>query len=89
MVGFESKSWELLFFYWFEGNKLVVDDQNFKRRGDARKREYQISRGRLVFLFNQSKLMSHFGFCYCYSCFARYCAKKEMPRIQLMTALLL
>ena len=43
MMDFESVSWEHLFFYWFQGRNLLVDDQNFKRGGDIKKREDQIS----------------------------------------------
>ena len=39
-----------------------MDDQNFKRGEDVKKREEQISRRSHVFLFYQSKLMSHFDF---------------------------
>ena len=38
-----------------------MDDQNFKRGVDVKKREDQISSGEsFFFLFYQSKLMSHF-----------------------------
>ena len=43
MMDFESVSWEHLFFYWFQGRNLLVDDQNFKRGEDIKKREDQIS----------------------------------------------
>ena len=39
-----------------------MDDQNFKRGEDVKKREKQISRRSHVFLFYQSKLMAHFDF---------------------------
>ena len=53
-------SWEHLFFTGFQGRNLLVDDKNFKRDGCVKKREDQISRGSLDFLFHQSKLISHF-----------------------------
>ena len=59
-MGFESVSWEHLFFYWFQGRNLLVDDQNFKKGGDIKKREDQISRRESFFLLYQSKLTSHF-----------------------------
>ena len=49
----------LFFFYWFQGRNLLVSYQNFKRRGDIKKREVQMSREG-VFFITQSKLMSHF-----------------------------
>ena len=49
-----------LFFYWFQGRNLLGDDQNFKRVGDAKKGESQISRGQRFFLFYQSQVLSHF-----------------------------
>ena len=49
------------FSYRLQGRNLLVDNQNFKRGEDIKKREDQISRGGgLFFLFYQSKLMSHF-----------------------------
>ena len=62
MMGFESVTWKHIFFYWFQGRNLLVDDQNAKRGGDVKKSENQISRGILLFPFYQSKLMSHFDF---------------------------
>ena len=60
-MGFESVSWEhFSIFYWFQGRNLLVDNQSFKNGGNVKKREDQISRGSLFFLFYQSKLMSHF-----------------------------
>ena len=53
MMGFESMSWGHLFFYLFQGRNLLVDDQNFKRSGDVRKRVDQISR-RESFFINQN-----------------------------------
>ena len=48
-------------FYWFQGRNLLLDNQNFEKGGDIKKREDQISRWRtLFFVFYQSKLMSHF-----------------------------
>ena len=38
-----------------------MDDQNFKKVGDIKKREDQISSGEVFFLSCQSKLMSHFA----------------------------
>ena len=49
-----------IFFSWFAGRNLLVTDQNFKRGGDIKKREAQISREKCLFLFYQSKLMSYF-----------------------------
>ena len=37
-----------------------MDDQNFKRSGDVKKREEQISRKESFFLFYQSKIVSNF-----------------------------
>ena len=31
-----------LFFYWFQGRNLLIDDQNFKRGGDVKKGEGSI-----------------------------------------------
>ena len=59
-VGFGLVSWEQSFFDWFQGRNLLGDDQNFKRGGEVKKGENQISRGELFFLFCQSKLLSHF-----------------------------
>ena len=48
-------------FYWFQGRNLLVDDQIFKRGGDFKKRENQISRRlSLFFSFLSIKTMSHF-----------------------------
>ena len=52
--------WEQSFFNWFQGVNLLGDDQNFKRGGEVKKGENQISRGKLFFLLYQSKLLSHF-----------------------------
>ena len=51
MMGFKSVLWEHLFVYWFQGRNLLVDDQNFKRGGDVKNREDQISRGKSCFSF--------------------------------------
>ena len=39
-----------LFFEWFQGWNLLGDDQNFKRCGDVKNGENQISKG-MVFSF--------------------------------------
>ena len=39
-----------------------MDDQNFKKGGNFKKREDQVSIGESFFLFYQSKLMSDFYF---------------------------
>ena len=53
--------WEKSFSNRFQGGSLLGDDQNFKRGGDVKKGENQISRGEhFFFLFYQSKLLSHF-----------------------------
>ena len=59
MMGFKSVSWEHLFVYWFQGRNLLVDDQNFKRGGDVKKREDQISRGGVLFFFFVNQNLCH------------------------------
>ena len=44
-----------LFFDWLQGRNLLGDDQKFKRGGDAKKGESQISRGRGFFFFINHK----------------------------------
>ena len=83
-MGFELVSSEHLFFiYWFQGRNLLVDDQNFKRGGDVKKREDQ---RRFFGVFFSIKTF-FFTFCFCYSCFSRYYTEREMQRIKVMTAL--
>ena len=41
---------------------LLVDDQNFKRGGDVKKTEDQISRGGVLFFFFVNQNLSHFDF---------------------------
>ena len=71
-------------FYWFQGRNLLWDDQNFKRGGDDKKEENQISREGVLFLL----IKNYVTFCCCCSCFSRYYTQSEVPRIKLMTALL-
>ena len=52
--------WNAALFYWFQGRNLLGDYQNFKRGGDFKKGENQISNGKCFFLFYQSKILSHF-----------------------------
>lgn len=45
---------------WFQGPYLLGDDHNFRRRGEDRKEDNQMSRGESCFLFYQSKYLSQF-----------------------------
>ena len=51
--------WEQLCFYWFQGRNILWDDQNFKRGGDVKKGENQISKGESFFYY-QLKPASQF-----------------------------
>ena len=58
-VGVGSVSWEHLFFYWFQGRNLLVDDRNLKRGGDIKEGGSNIKGEPFFFFFYQSTLMSH------------------------------
>ena len=72
-MGFESVSRKHLNFYWFQGHKLLRNDQNIKRSEDFKKREDQTSRGSLFYFLS---IKTYVTFCSCYSCFSRYYTKK-------------
>ena len=61
-MGFGSELFHgnLSFFYWFQGRNLLVDDQNFKRGGDMKKRKDQIPRGSLFSPFLSIKTLLYF-----------------------------
>ena len=72
------------FFYSFQYCNLLGDDQKFKRCGDVKKGEDQISKGvEKLFFFFISR-----NFCHILILFLQICSKIEMPRITLMTTLL-
>ena len=60
------------FFYWFQGVNLLLDDQNFKRGGDIKMREDQISMVQGLHVFSAWRVSvsllklsfkTHFSFC--------------------------
>ena len=55
-----------------------MDDQNFKRVGDVKKREDQILKGKFFLLFLSIK--TYVTFYSCYSSFSSYYTKTKMPR---------
>ena len=59
MLDFESVLCNFFFFYSFQGHNLLIVDQNFKRGGNVKNREDQISMGQS---FCINKNVCRFGF---------------------------
>ena len=73
-----------VFLNQFQGRNLLGDDENFKRGGEVTKGENEISRGEPCFFFFINQNFCHILFLF----FSRYCTKRKIPRIKLMTILL-
>ena len=83
MIGFESFSWEHLFYYWFHGHNLLVDDQNFKRGVDVKKGRMKYQYGYIFFFsfINLCRVLAVF-------LFLQILTEREMAGIMLVTVLL-
>ena len=59
-VAFGLMSWEQSLLNWFQGQNLLGDDQHFKKEWGSQKGGESNIKEESLFLFYQSKLLSHF-----------------------------